>query len=182
MTTSASLNSKNAPAGDSPGTQVLATPTLNVSHRDRAMWLEVGVEQWLTVHRELKATHPRLEWLTATHLMDDTFEITSHLTSPDAHDGVVIRCTTTDGGVASLSELFATARYHESEMQILCGITFNGLSQPHPFALVSDSFPLRRDFALLPRTQRPWPGAVDPDTAARRRPSLPPGVFPEWSQ
>jgi hypothetical protein len=41
--------------------------------------------------------------------------------------------------------------------------------------------PLRRDFALITRQVTNWPGAVEPDEKAKRRPSLPPGVHESWS-
>jgi NADH-quinone oxidoreductase subunit C len=67
------------------------------------------------------------------------------------------------------------------------GIVFSGHPSPTPL-LLPDGFeghPLRKEFVLASRVEKPWPGAKEPgesdsDLAAspRRRRSLPPGVPP----
>ena len=55
-------------------------------------------------------------------------------------------------------------------------------SDENAFAVDFEGFPLRKDFALKTRQETTWPGAVEPDEKARRRPSLPPGVFETWGK
>ena len=71
--------------------------------------------------------------------------------------------------------LFAGANWHERECWEMFGITFDGhpglrhLYLPGEF----EGHPLRKDFPLLARLVKPWPGIVDvePMPAKRRRPS-----------
>ena len=65
--------------------------------------------------------------------------------------------------VASLVPLFAGANWHERECWEMFGITFDGhpglrhLYLPGQF----EGHPLRKDFPLLARMVKPWPGIVD---------------------
>ena len=65
--------------------------------------------------------------------------------------------------VASLVPLFAGANWHERECWEMFGITFDGhpglrhLYLPGEF----EGHPLRKDFPLLARLVKPWPGIVD---------------------
>jgi NADH-quinone oxidoreductase subunit C len=65
--------------------------------------------------------------------------------------------------VASLVPLYAGANWHERECWEMFGITFDGhpglrhLYLPGEF----EGHPLRKDFPLLARLVKPWPGIVD---------------------
>ena len=65
--------------------------------------------------------------------------------------------------IASLVPLFAGANWHERECWEMFGITFDGhpglrhLYLPGAF----EGHPLRKDFPLLARLVKPWPGIVD---------------------
>ena len=70
-----------------------------------------------------------------------------------------------DGGhLPTLSDLWAGADWQEREMAELFGIGFDGhpnlakLLLPEEF----EGFPLRKEFALLTREAKPWPGAKEP--------------------
>ena len=70
-----------------------------------------------------------------------------------------------DGGhLPTLSDLWAGANWHERETAELFGIGFDGhpnlskLLLPEEF----EGYPLRKDFALLAREAKVWPGAKEP--------------------
>jgi NADH-quinone oxidoreductase subunit C len=69
------------------------------------------------------------------------------------------------GHVPTLSDLWAGANWHERETAELFGIAFDGhpnlakLLLPEEF----EGHPLRKEFALLAREAKPWPGAKEPE-------------------
>jgi NADH-quinone oxidoreductase subunit C len=70
-----------------------------------------------------------------------------------------------DGGhLPTLSDLWAGADWQERELAELFGVAFDGhpnlakLLLPEEF----EGFPLRKEFALLTREAKPWPGAKEP--------------------
>ncbi len=70
-----------------------------------------------------------------------------------------------DGGrLPTVSDLWLGANWHERETWELFGIVFDGhpnlakLLLPEEF----EGFPLRKEFALLAREAKPWPGAKEP--------------------
>jgi NADH-quinone oxidoreductase subunit C len=83
----------------------------------------------------------------------------------EPHLNVVIKADLPDDDqrIASLVPLFAGANWHERECWEMFGITFDGhpglrhLYLPGEF----EGHPLRKDFPLLARIVKPWPGIVD---------------------
>jgi NADH-quinone oxidoreductase subunit C len=69
-----------------------------------------------------------------------------------------------DGHLPTVRDLWAGADWHERETAELFGVTFDGhpnlakLLLPEEF----EGFPLRKEFALLAREAKPWPGAKEP--------------------
>ncbi len=70
-----------------------------------------------------------------------------------------------DGGhLPSMHDLWAGANWHERETAELFGVTFDGhpnlakLLLPEEF----EGYPLRKEFALLAREAKSWPGAKEP--------------------
>ncbi|HEV3399273.1 MAG TPA: NADH-quinone oxidoreductase subunit C [Actinomycetes bacterium] len=70
-----------------------------------------------------------------------------------------------DGGhLPTVSDLWAGADWQEREMAELFGVGFDGhpnlakLLLPEEF----EGYPLRKEFALLTREAKPWPGAKEP--------------------
>jgi NADH-quinone oxidoreductase subunit C len=70
-----------------------------------------------------------------------------------------------DGGhLPTLHDLWAGANWHERETAELFGVVFDGhpnlakLLLPEEF----EGYPLRKEFALLAREAKPWPGAKEP--------------------
>ena len=68
------------------------------------------------------------------------------------------------GHLPTVSDLWAGANWHERETAELFGVLFDGhpnlakLLLPEEF----DGHPLRKEFALLAREAKPWPGAKEP--------------------
>ncbi len=83
----------------------------------------------------------------------------------EPHLNVVLKADLPDDDlrIASLVPLYAGANWHERECWEMFGITFDGhpglrhLYLPGAF----EGFPLRKDFPLVARLVKPWPGIVD---------------------
>ena len=160
----------------------LATPVVSDRVQDGSRRIEVALENWHAIHAELQtAGFVRFEWLTAVHNLGDDFEVVSMLGTTDMSERIIVSVASSSSGLESLSQIFPVADFHEKEVRQMFGIQFSGLSEGNAFDAQFDGHQLRRDFALRQRAEKPWPGAVEPDVNARRRPSLPPGVFAEWS-
>ena len=122
----------------------------------------------------------RCEWLTATHNGGDAFEISLMLATEDLSKSLILT-TQIESKIESLTQVFSNVDFHEREVAQMFGVEFVGNSNSLPaFEIELSGFPLRRDFALVIRAGAQWPGAVEPDENAKRRPTLPPGVLPEW--
>ena len=159
-----------------------ATTVLKDEVQDGTRRVEVSIDQWHAIHVELKATgFTRLEWLTAVHNLNDDFELASQVATVDLGERIVVTTKCTTNEPCTISDVFPVAQFHEQEVRQLLGVQFVGLAEGNAFDAPIEGHPLRRDFALHERAIKPWPGAVEPDANARRRPSLPPGVFAEWS-
>lgn len=148
--------------------------------RDGITWITVSPMDWIEIHGQLRDEgFTTLEYLTAVHNSGDEFIVVSHLSGDGER---IVRTVITDVRIDSLSQMFVIAEFHERETHQMFGITFEGLNNDAPaFAGVAQRA-LRKDFALNDRLAVSWPGAVELDVNARRRPSLPPGVFAEWTQ
>jgi NADH-quinone oxidoreductase subunit C len=68
-----------------------------------------------------------------------------------------------DPRIATWSRIFAGAAWHEREAWEMFGITFDGLADVRHLYLPSEfeGNPLRKEFPLLARVVKPWPGIVD---------------------
>jgi NADH-quinone oxidoreductase subunit C len=96
---------------------------------------------------------------------DDGIEVVTHLFSIEHHHNVRIkvRLPHQDPSLATLSDLFSTCDWHERETMEMFGIRFEGHPQPVKLLLPEpfEGHPLRKDFALMTREAKPWPGAVE---------------------
>jgi NADH-quinone oxidoreductase subunit C len=158
------------------------TTILNSQMRDGVEWLTVDSAEWVEVHTDLLARGAvRFEWLTATHNLDEAFVVTTCVASADLSERWIVSASIT-GSISTLTQIYLQADFHERETAQMYGVEFTGRASTEPaFDAPFEGHPLRRDFALRTRQDAAWPGAVEPDAAARRRPSLPPGVMPEWT-
>ena len=112
------------------------------------------------------------DFLTAVH-DPDGLVVVCHLARTDPFGHLLLR-TRLEGArpsLASVATVFAGAGWHERETAEMFGITFLGVDgaalELEPLLLPPsfDGHPLRKDFALPARTERPWPGARDPGDA-----------------
>ncbi|HET6563489.1 MAG TPA: NADH-quinone oxidoreductase subunit C [Marmoricola sp.] len=119
----------------------------------------------------------------------DGFRVVCHLAALDPFGHLVVRTLLPREApaVASLSEEYAGAGWHERETAEMFGITFLGPDEEPlelPGLLLPPGFeghPLRKDHWLAARQERPWPGAKEPgesdqDATPSRRRLRPPGV------
>ena len=95
---------------------------------------------------------------------DTRFQLLMQLHSLDRQLGVLLKADLgEDMTVDTLRDLFPGADWHEREAHEMFGITFRGHPTLHPLYLPTDfeGHPLRKDFPLLARQVKPWPGVVD---------------------
>jgi NADH-quinone oxidoreductase subunit C len=96
---------------------------------------------------------------------DSRFQVFCRLANIRDHTSVVLKVDVPehDFSVPSLTKVFAGANWHERECWEMFGITFDGhpglrhLYLPGGF----EGHPLRKDFPLVARMVKPWPGIVD---------------------
>jgi len=96
---------------------------------------------------------------------DGGFEVITHLFST-AHKHnvrVKVRLPYEDPVCPSIADLFPTCDWHERETLEMFGIRFEGHPQPIKLLLPEpfEGHPLRKDFALMTREAKPWPGAAE---------------------
>jgi NADH-quinone oxidoreductase subunit C len=102
---------------------------------------------------------------TAAVDFEDRFEIVTHMHSLSNNHDVRVKVPLPKDHpvIASIADLFAGANWHERETMEMFGIDFEGhplpvkLLLPEPF----EGHPLRKDFVLMSREVKPWPGAVE---------------------
>lgn len=93
------------------------------------------------------------------------FEVVTQLYSIEHHHEVRVklRLPAEDPVAPTISDLYAGCNWHEREAMEMFGVRFEGHPQPVKL-LLSELFegnPLRKDFALMSREVKPWPGAVE---------------------
>lgn len=98
------------------------------------------------------------------------FQVFTHVQSTSKHFGLTIKVDVGDDpsdeknfSVASFSEVYPGADWHERETWEMYGIDFIGHPEIRHLYLPGefDGYPLRKDFPLLARIVKPWPGLVD---------------------
>jgi len=93
------------------------------------------------------------------------YEVVAHLYSTRNNQNVRLKveCAAEEPRCPTLSGLWPGADWHEREAAELFGIVFDG--HPHLVKLLLpeqfEGHPLRKDFALMTREAKPWPGAVE---------------------
>jgi NADH-quinone oxidoreductase subunit C len=96
---------------------------------------------------------------------DTRFQVFARVYDVRAHHGITIKADVDDADpvVPTVTDLFAGAEWHEREAWEMYGLRFEGhpalrhLFLPGEF----EGHPLRKDFPLLAREVKPWPGLVD---------------------
>ena len=93
------------------------------------------------------------------------FQVFARVTDIVRHVGVTIKADVPDDSMAvdSWHAIYAGANWHERETHEMFGITFTGHPDLRNMYLPTEfeGFPLRKDFPLLARMVKPWPGIVD---------------------
>ena len=96
---------------------------------------------------------------------DTRFQLLARFVKPFSSSGVNVKCDVPADSltVESIVPVFAGANWHEREAREMFGISFVGHPNPVNMYLPTDfvGHPLRKDFPLLSRRVRPWPGIVD---------------------
>ena len=96
---------------------------------------------------------------------DTRFQVLARLVQPFTTLGINIKVDVDDNAMAidSWVQVFAGANWHERETHEMFGIGFNGHPDLRNMYLPTDfeGHPLRKDFPLLARHVKPWPGIVD---------------------
>ncbi|MEU5105305.1 NADH-quinone oxidoreductase subunit C [Streptomyces sp. NPDC021354] len=162
--------------------------------------VDVPADAWIaaleTARSALGCTY--FDWLSAVDEPGEGFRVAAHVVAlgpataaaPEAPAtpavrGLLVRTTVPHDAPAlpTATGVYAGAAWHERETHEMFGIDFPGHPHLAPL-LLPDGFeghPLRKDFVLVARVAKAWPGAKEPGEseaahAPRRRQMLPPGV------
>ena len=96
---------------------------------------------------------------------DTRMQVFARVTNITGHFGVTIKTDVPDDNpvVDSWIPVFAGANWHERETHEMFGISFAGHPDLRNIYLPTDfeGHPMRKDFPLLARLVKPWPGIVD---------------------
>jgi NADH-quinone oxidoreductase subunit C len=96
---------------------------------------------------------------------DTRFQVLARLYNVDTHVGITLKADLDDANpeIDSWVEFFRGADWHERETWEMYGFNFVGHPGLRHLYLPSEfeGFPLRKDFPLLAREVKPWPGLVD---------------------
>jgi NADH-quinone oxidoreductase subunit C len=122
-------------------------------------------EQIWDPEAEADAAGAPTEWETGYAGGDTRFQVFARVYSVRNHYGITLKADLDDErpSVESIVSLYRGADWHERETWEMFGFDFVGhpglrhLYLPTEF----EGFPLRKDFPLLARAVKPWPGLVD---------------------
>ncbi len=95
---------------------------------------------------------------------DTRFQVFARLTDVRRHVGITVKADVGESmSIGSWFAIFAGANWHEREASEMFGIAFEGHPDLRNMYLPTDfeGYPLRKDFPLLARMVKPWPGIVD---------------------
>lgn len=142
-----------------------------VAHGEVSVWVEPG--RWVEVAQHLRDC-PRchfdfITFLTAVDEEDQGFEVVLHVYSVrrQHHLNLKTLVSRERPQLPTLSEVWRGANWCERETWELFGIEFEG----HPnlvkllLPVEFEGFPLRKDFLLITREAKEWPGLKEPEEA-----------------
>jgi NADH-quinone oxidoreductase subunit C len=140
-----------------------------VAHGELSVW--TTREKWVDVAKHLRVCgRCRFDYFTflcAVDMEDEGFEIVCHVYSVTRqhHVNVKTMVARDEARLPTLSGVWRGANWHERETWELFGIVFDG--HPHLVKLLLptdfEGFPLRKDFLLMSREVKEWPGAKEPE-------------------
>ncbi len=132
--------------------------------------LEVPAEEWvqaLTTLRD-RAGLDYLDWMSAVDHGGAGFHVVAHLAAvgtPGSVTHLLVRTTLSAiaPSLPTATGVFRGAAWHERETHEMFGIGFDGNADLRHIYLPSEfeGHPLRKEFPLLARVVKPWPGIVD---------------------
>jgi NADH-quinone oxidoreductase subunit C len=152
--------------------------------------VDVPPDSWVEVLRAAKDEFgcDYFDWLTAVDELDDGFAIVVHVYSLEQRHHLLVRTRVPREAptLASAVPVYRGANWHERETYEMFGIGFVDHPDLKPL-LLPDGFeghPLRKEFVLVARVVKPWPGAKEPGESGHGAPSRrrmrPPGVPDDW--
>jgi NADH-quinone oxidoreductase subunit C len=105
-----------------------------------------------------------IDFVAGVDVQDEGFDVVTQLFSNSHHGHVRVKvaCERENPSCPSIHDLYPGANWHERETWELFGIRFDGhpgllkLLLPEEF----EGFPGRKDFVLMSRVAKPWPGAI----------------------
>lgn len=96
---------------------------------------------------------------------DTRMQVFARVVNPATHGAITVKADVPDDTmtVDSVADVYEGANWHEREAHEMFGISFAGHPDLRNMYLPSDfeGHPLRKDFPLLARMVKPWPGIVD---------------------
>lgn len=96
---------------------------------------------------------------------DTRFQVFARVYSTTRHLGVTLKVDVADDDLTidTWTDTYPGANWHEREVTEMFGIAFAGHPNPIKLYLPADfeGHPLRKDFPLVSRMVKPWPGIVD---------------------
>ncbi len=105
------------------------------------------------------------DFVSAVDRGDDGFELIVHLHSTIHHHDVRLKVGLPhdEPHASSISDLYPGANWHERVTLEMFGIAFDGHPQPVKLPLPEpfEGNPLRKDFVLMTREAKPWPGDTE---------------------
>ncbi len=96
---------------------------------------------------------------------DTRLQMLSRVFNIETNIGITFKCDLDDANpaVGTLIGVYAGANWHEREVWEMFGVTINGHPDLRALYLPTgfEGNPLRKDYPLLARRVKPWPGIVD---------------------
>ena len=96
---------------------------------------------------------------------DTRFQVFARVNDITSERAITVKCDLSDDdlSIPTWIPVYPGANWHEREAAEMFGITFVGHPNPRKLYLPGafEGFPMRKDFALLARRIKPWPGIVD---------------------
>lgn len=96
---------------------------------------------------------------------DTRFQVFTRIQSVTRHHSVILKADVADDDprIDTIVPVYPGANWHEREAWEMYGIGFNGHPDVRHLYLPTEfeGHPLRKDFPLLTRRMKPWPGIVD---------------------
>ena len=124
--------------------------------------------------QDAKLAFDFFDFMSGVDERDDGFAVLTHLYSVRHRHHLNLRAMASGGRenpeLPSLTGVYRGANWHEREAYDMFGIAFTGHPGLEPRILTVENFegwPLRKEFLLMTREAKPWPGAKEPEEAPK---------------